>query len=66
VKVALQINDNLQHHAVFNDIFCGAFFGQLLGNAVNTGVAASIQGIHAQSYPQILCIRIQIAFAAIS
>jgi hypothetical protein len=64
VKVALQINDNLQHHVVFNDIFYSVFFGRHPGNGDITGVAASMQVIHPQSYPQILCIRKQIAYAA--
>jgi hypothetical protein len=63
---ALQNNDNLRYLIVFNVLYCGIFFGQLPGNGDSTRAATAILNIHAQSYPQFLCIRKQIAYAAIS
>jgi hypothetical protein len=63
---AVTENYDLQHLIVFNNYYRGIFFGRLLQKGFNTGLAASIAAFHAQSYPQILCIRKQIAYAASS
>jgi hypothetical protein len=63
VTLALSNYDNLQHLIVLYGFYGGLFFEQMHINGCITGVAIAIPDIHPQSYPQLLCIKIQIAYA---